>query len=303
MEGVKVVNDEAPVDKFELTVLEKAVGSLTTNIEGLEKFARERLKDYTPELFKGDSDSAKKARAELNKAVDTIKRKRIDIINEFMSPVADFENRCKALEKEIGVASGNLDLIVKEKEREEKEIKREKINCLWLNKKFELFPIERIFNDRWLNKGYKMADIEKEIDTAIEKTYKDLKQIEKYADSDIDVLKAYYLDCLDMGDVFDYAEQLKKNREAVQKEALERDDREHEQKIAEQKSELTKEAEGKEKAEEISSLAELALTGQIAKPKRQEFVITVNVFDSELLKVKEMLNELGIEFKCEKLDF
>lgn len=303
MEGVKIVTEEAPVDKFELTVLEKAVGSITTNIEVLEKFARERLKDYTPELFKGDSESAKKARAELNKAIDAIKKKRIEIISEFMSPVSDFETRCKALEKEIGVASGNLGLIVNEKEQEEKNIKREKIECLWLNKKFDLFPIERIFNTKWLNKGYKMTDIEKEIDTVIDKTYKDLKQIEKYADSDVDILKAYYLDCLDIGDVFDYAEQLKKNREAVQKEALERDDREHEQKISEQKAELTKEVAGPEKSEEIKSLAELALTGQISKPKRQEYVITVNVFDSELVKVKEALNELGIEFRCEKLDF
>ena len=105
MTDVKVLEDIPETTELELVVINKTVGSLNTNISRLEEMVNERLKDYSPEKYKGDADSAKKDRAELNKAKSAIATSRRNIINELMKPYQDFEERCKALEKKIDMAS------------------------------------------------------------------------------------------------------------------------------------------------------------------------------------------------------
>ena len=125
---IEIVEGETPqTDTLELVVTEKTIGSLNTNIERLEELVEKRLEDYKPENYMGDADLAKKDRAELNKAKDTIKRSRITIINELMKPYADFEERCKNLEKKIEQASKSLDEIVKIRDEQEKLKNRELI--------------------------------------------------------------------------------------------------------------------------------------------------------------------------------
>lgn len=306
MKDVKVVNEEIkPAESLDLVVIEKTVGTLNTNIEELEKFIDERLKDYDPKNFEGDADLAKKKRAELNSAKQKLSRSRIDLVRELMKPYEDFENRCKALEKKVDTASGYLDEIVKIKEQEEKDAKRNTIELLWKTKNFDLFPLEKIFNPKWLNKTFKESDIIAEMDAVIEKTYKDLKTIESFSDI-ADVLKAHYLMCLDIGDTLDYGEELKKQNEIAQKEKAERADREHEEKIRQQKLETYEEQEEAEQNAPISDLASLALqsNGHEAPVQvRKEYVFTVKVFDEELTNLKMTLNNLGIEFFVEELTF
>lgn len=287
-------------ETLDLVVTNKTVGSIETNIAALEALVTKRLEDYRPENYLGDADLAKKDRAELNKARDKIKKARIELIGELMKPYNDFEARCKALEKMIDTASSALDEIVKTKENEEKEKKREYIEQLWNSYNFNLFPLNKIFNSKWLNKTFKEADIQAEIEAVIERTYKDLKTIERY-NGDTDPLKAHYLICLDIGETLDYGEELKKKRELVRKEAEERAEREHAEKIAEQEKELPDVNEF-QNMQEMQSLADIALGGD-GKPERKEFVISVKCFDEELLELKAAMNQLGIEFSVEELVF
>lgn len=306
MKDVEVVNEEIKTaESLDLVVIEKTVGTLNTNIEELEKFIDERLKDYDPKNFEGDADLAKKKRAELNSAKQKLSRSRIDLVRELMKPYEDFENRCKALEKKVDTASGYLDEIVKMKEQEEKDAKRNTIELLWKTKNFDLFPLEKIFNQKWLNKTFKESDIIAEMDAVIEKTFKDLKTIESFSDI-ADVLKAHYLICLDIGDTLDYGEELKKQNEIAQKEKAERADREHEEKIRQQTLETYAEQEEAEKNAPVADMASLALqaNGHEAPAKaRKEYVFTVKVFDDELFNLKQTLNNLGIEFSVEELTF
>ena len=301
----QIVNETVPAESLDLVVIEKTVGTLNTNIEELEKFIDARLKDYDPKNFEGDADLAKKKRAELNSAKQKLSRSRIDLVKELMKPYEDFENRCKALEKKVDTASGYLDEIVKVKEQEEKDSKRNTIELLWQTKNFDLFPLDKIFNPKWLNKTFKESDIIAEMDAVIERTYKDLKTIESFSDI-ADVLKAHYLMCLDIGDTLNYGEELKKQNEIAQKEKAERADREHEEKIRQQKLETYEEQEEKERNAPISDLASLALqsSGHEAPAEvRKEYVFTVKVFDEELTNLKMTLNNLGIEFSVEELTF
>lgn len=301
MSGIEVIENEVPAETLDLIVTEKAVGFLNTNIAQLELLVDKRLEDYKPENYKGDADLAKKDRAELNKASEQIKRSRISLINELMKPYQDFEDRCKALEKKIARASAALDEIVKVKEQEEKDSKKNKIELQWKTKNFDLVPLDKIFNPKWLNKTYKFNDIDSEMDEAIKKIYGDLKLIDKFAD-DAETLKAHYLMNLDIGETLDYGEELQKKRELAKKEADGRADREHSEKIEQQREELEQERNEHNQSKSVESLVDEAL-GVETKKERREYVISVNCYDDEILQIKEILNSLEIEFNCEELTF
>jgi hypothetical protein len=302
----KIVKEEVP-ETLDLVVTEKSIGFLETNIEALENLVNKRLEDYKPENYLGDADLAKKDRAELNKAKEKIGRARIDLIAELMKPYNDFETRCKALEKKIEQASKALDEIVKQKENEEKELKRKVIEQFWTSKNFDLFPLEKIFNTKWLNKSFKESDILSEMDSRIEKTYKDLKVCERYSAMyglEADSIKAHYLMNLDIEETISYCDELQRQKEIAQKEAAERAEREHKEKVLQQKEELWQEESNFENTQNVQNLAEMALNGGVeVEEKRKEFVISVKCFDRELLSLKGALNELGIEFSVEELTF
>ena len=286
---------------LDLVVTEKSLGKLDTNIAELEKFVDARLEEYKPELYAGDADAAKKDRAELNKASKRIADTRRALIAECMKPYLSFEERCKKMEQKIAEASGALDEIVKSKEQEQKNRKHSLIQYLWQNENFTLFPLEKIFNPKWLNKTYKESDIVEDIKAIIDRTYRDLKTIEKYTD-DADTLKAHYLMSLDIAETMQYGDELQRQREIAQKEAEERAEREHQTALFTQKKELEKEAAGIERREEASSLASLALGGD-PEPALKEFVITVKCSDSDLLALKSEINKMGIIFSVEELVF
>ena len=309
VDEIKILKDDednTPAESFELVVTEKSVGTLETNIKRLELLVDKRLEDYKPESYMGDADLARKDRAELNKAKDKIGKARRDLIAELMKPYVDFEERCKTLERKIDNASKALDEIVKAKENEEKERKRKQIEVFWETKGFDLFPLEKIFNPKWLNKTFKESDILLEMDSIIDRTYRDLKTIEKYSD-DAETLKAHYLIDLNIGDTLDYGEELKKKRELAQKEAQERAEREHENQMSKQKQELWQESGNFESKQEVANLAAQALATEsgkeVEKAERMEFVITVQCFEDELLKLKAAMNAIGIEFSVQKLVF
>lgn len=290
-------------NNLQLVVTKNVTGVLETNISTLENFVDNKLKSYTPELYNGDADSAQKDRAELNNSKKFLTHSRIQLMNELMKPYSDFETRCKNLEKKIDMASGKLDEIVKAKENEEKAKKQNKIQNLWNSKNFSLVPLDKVFSQKWLNKGTKQFEIENEMDSIINKIYTDLKIIEKYTD-DAETLKAHYLDCLNISDTLDYGEQLKKNREKIAKEKEEREAREHNNIIEQQKKEVATEKVEQEKNAEAKTLASAAL-GKIEKADDEvcEYVVSINAKTEQLEKLKCAMNALSIEYKIEKLEF
>jgi hypothetical protein len=309
-EELKIVEEETPAETLDLVIVEKSVGYLQTNIRGLELYVENKLKEYTPEKFKGDADLAKKKRAELNKAKDILNEKRKAIIKECMKPFEDFDERCKSLVKQIDSASGSLDEIVKLKEQEEKDKKRKQIERFWQSKNFDLFPLEKIFNQKWLNKTYKESDILDDMDKRIEKTYKDLKTLETYSDMygiKADDVKAHYLMNLDVEETVSYCDELQRQKEIAQREAKERAEREHEKAVGKQKEDLWIEECNYERKTQIDNLAEEALAEcegtEIAPKTRKMYTITVKAFDEDLIRIKGELNKLDIEFTVEELLF
>ena len=303
---VNIVAEEEPqAESLDLVVTEKAVGFLSTNIEALEALVEKRLQDYVPENYKGDADLAKKDRAELNKAKETLKQKRKEIISELMKPYENFEERCKNLEKKIEQASKTLDEIVKLREESEKADKHKLIELFWEKQNCTIIPLEKIFNPKWLNKTFKESDILKEMESSVQKVYDNLKTLERFSD-DAETLKAHYLMTLDIEETFQYGDELKRQREIAKQESEERAEREHTEKIDKQKNEVWQEEKQLAESQSVENLADEALSsvsGQEVVTSRKQFVITVNCFDKELILLKGEMNRLGIEYSVNELQF
>lgn len=299
-EEKETATEIVPLNPLELRVTKNVVGVLETNIEQLEAYVTAKLEEYKPETYFGDADMARKDRAELNNSKKVLSQARIQLMRELMEPYSDFETRCKNLEKMIDTASGKLDDIVKTKEEEEKTAKKIRITEIWNSRNFTIVSLEKIFNPRWLNKTCKEKEIVTEIDAVIAHIYDDLKKIEKYAEPcDVDTVKAYYIDCLDIGDALDYGEQLSKNRKIVQQEAEQREEREHLAVVEQQRKAEYNENINREHDNDIASMASAAL--DIVEPKKEsmykEYTVTISATEEQINNLKSAMTALGITYK------
>lgn len=292
-------------DKLELIVVKEQNGILETNIEQLENFVSEKLKEYSPESYLGDADAAEKDRAELNNSKKVLTSARIDLMKRLMKPYEDFETRCKKLEKDIDYASSKLDEIVKAKEKIEKELKRNQIEKIWEEQNFTLFSLDKVFNKKWLNKTVKLCEVENEINEIIKQTYANLKIIENFGE-DAETLKALYLETLDISQALARGEELKVNREKIAKEKETRFEREKTDKLLDLQQELNQEKWEQHKEETINDLVHEVLTGQ-PKPKNEtkvsEYVVSIKATSSQLLSLKQWMIDNSIIFTVEEIEF
>lgn len=279
----------------DLIVVKNIVGILETNIEELETFVKRELKKYSTDSSIEIAD-AKKDRAELNKSLDFLKTKRIEIIKKCMEPYNDFETRCKVLEKDIKALSDAIGVNIAEKEEKEKELKKEEIKKLWSSKNFNLFSVDKVFNQKWLNKSTSMKDIETDIDVVISKTFSDIKVIERFPDDDIITLKAMYLESLDIGKTLDRAEILKTNREIAEREKKEREEREHKEKIEEQREEILEDEQKEVSGRTALFFASQALGEEVDLDPVMEFSVTFKARKSVLFALRNYMTAHGIEY-------
>ena len=286
-------------DNLELLVIEKKEGVLLTNIDKLETFVQEKLKEYTPDNYKGDADAAKKDRAKLNTSKKALSQERIKVIKELMKPFEDFETRCKALEKNIDAAAGALDEIVKAKEQAEKEVKRAGITVFFNTRQFSLVPLEKIFDDKWLNKTVKMKDVQEDIDAKIKKIYADIKTIEAFG-GDVETLKPLYLETLDIGATIERGRTIQENRELLEKESAERAEREKKAKMQEQQTELAREEVKVQEQAPVASLAQQAAGVPVDEDPEMTYTLRFKAKRSVLFALRQYMTDNGIEY--EKLE-
>ena len=289
---------EATVSGFALSVVTPDV-VIENNVEKLVEFIQERMSDYNPESYMGDADMARKDRAELNKGAEQVKSVRQSI--QALNPYGDVIARLADAEKLIKGGADRLGDIVRAKDNEEKEAKRKLIQTEWDSRKFDLFSLDKVFNPKWLNKTFKMADVAAEIGAIIDRTYRDLKTIEKFS-SDADTLKAHYLMNLDIADTLDYGEELQKKRQLAEKEMKQRAEREHLERIEEQKKEIRIDSAEIARRASIAALVEEA-SGEKVDRDLTEYVIAVKVTETQLVGIKNYLTMQGVEYECNELRF
>lgn len=282
----------------EIALIEKENAvKLETNIGELEQFVAEKLKEYTPSNYLGDSDAAKKDRATLNSSSKAISATRIEIVKRAMERfgISEMETRCKKLEKDIATASAALDAIVKEKEEEEKRVKKAQIEEFWACQNFDLVPLAKVFDQKWLNKTAKNKDIFSEIEKKVETIYRDIKTLEALPDAD--VLKQLYLDTLDLGSAIRKGEELKAYREKLAIEERERADREARKALQTQQVELAHEEVKAQNDAPIEALAAQVLGEKVDDDPLMEYTLRFKAKKSVLFVLRQYMTDKGILYE------
>ena len=271
-----------------LDVRELTLGTLTTNALQLRDHVAEALERYTPENYSEDNvDQAKSDRAILNKAAKELNDRRIQLERDWNAPLQEFKIIIGDTVKMIADGSAKIDAVVKGVESKAKAEKRASIEELWERKGITLLPLSKLWDDRWLNKTKRLPAIEKEIGEKLLKIEAELDTLAAVDTEDGDVLRAYYLDCLDLQRTLAYSATLKANRQRLQEEQARRQ--------AEAEAQATREAYVAPTAEPTTTTAHEA--PEVAIPVTLERTMVVRGTREQLIDLAEYMKASGIWFR------
>lgn len=273
---------------------------MTSTIDAMLSFVKERVKDYDIEKYVGDMSELKADRAELNKGAEAVKRLRIDTIKDASKPFEEFEKKAKEAEKLIQSASAVIDELIKAKEQEE-AVEKEK-NCLayWDSIAFKLIDFKKAkekSGTKWLNVTYKFADIKSDIDALIKKIREELEVIQSSFPDTFETIQALYLDCLDLGTAMVKGNQMKAAAEALKKDAETRPAQIVVEQKAAAQNELDREIKADQKNRHPESLAVIASGAALpAEPEKQTYCIVLTCTQEKKNMFKQFLIDNEIAF-------
>ena len=270
-----------------LNVLDLTFGTLTTNALQLHDYVAATLERYTPENYSEDNvDQAKADRAILNKAAKELNDRRIQIEREWNAPLQEFKGIVVDTVKMISDGSAKIDAVVKGVESRAKAEKRAAIEELWDRKGITLLPLSKLWDDKWLNKAKRLPAVEKEIGEKLLKIEAELDTLAAVDTEDGEVLRAYYLDCLDLQRTLAYSATLKNNRQRLQEEQARRQ--------AEAEAQATREAYVAPTAEPAPTTYEAP---EAVIPEVLERTMVVRGTREQLIALAEFMQAEGIWFK------
>lgn len=172
------------------------LGSITTNLDAIEKGLKEYMKSYNNYVVTQDSISEdKKTLAELRKFRTTMEDARKSVKKEWEKPYKDFEERYK---KVLALVDKPIELIDKQLKMFDEERAAEKLKYIQelytkeVGEYAEYLPFEDNFDPKWLNVSTKEKDILYDISEKKTKIMSDINVI-KGLNSEIEdaVLKVY----------------------------------------------------------------------------------------------------------------
>ena len=255
---------------------------------------------YLDENYEPLEEEAKKDRAALNKAEKNIAEQFASLKAAYEKPLQPIEVNIKSIRNAIKTASGIVDGAVKSYEEKQKGKKREQIETYWKAGKFDLVPLEKVFDSRWLNKGYKLENIIEEIDGIIEKIHSDIKTLESIAEYGL-IAKSEYLDTLDMGAAMRKAEMMKENALRLAREKAEREQREIQAQVKANSVQEFKEERIAAEDKKIQSMVNKALNIEPAlpdnKPELFEETLRFKYTKEQGRGLKEYMTKNGIAYK------
>lgn len=282
--------NEIKENELQLVITNKELGSLTTNAKAIKERVKELLPTYKADNYdESNIDKAKSDKAMLNKTSKILNDERIKIEREFMKPFEEFKNEIKETCDLIKQASGEIDVIVKEVENREKEIRKNKIEDIFnsnVNELKEVLSLEKIFDDKWLNKGNWKEDgtfkLEKDLIDRINVIRNDLLTIGELNSKYEVELKNDYLNHFQLGEV------IRKNNDLIQKEEI----------LKKQQEETKKEIEH-QREEKVEKMLETPVQQEVIDPiKTYTLRLTGKLSAMQQLKKFIEINNI----KCEKVD-
>jgi len=258
---------------MELVVLENESGKLAINYDQLKTQLGRSLKIYENyEVTDENIPASKSERANLNKLVKIIEDKRKDLKKEFLKPYELVETQCKELVGMVNGVVSKIDGGIKSFEEKAKEEKLDIIKKYFESFDWDYVPFEKLYEEKYLNAGCKTNDWQKSISDKIMAINQDLNLVNNFDVNDKELLKAYYLDTLNL---------------ALAKEKYDRD-MAWKVKFSESKEE-TSQVEQTVKAEEPIEVK--------ANEPTYELKFKIKVTETQLNKLNNFLDYNNIEFE------
>lgn len=192
----------------------------------------ERLKEQATEIAHFVSQievteenvkEAKKLLATLNKNVERLNRRRIDIKNEILKPYEDFANQVKDIETTVKNADKIVRDQVKEMEERERNEKRAELEQIWADR-IELYDFAKVMSfDDWLkpqhlNKTQTIKKSEVDMTEYLERIEREIETLSGMDDADELIME--YKQSQDMSKAIQAVKD-RKERIQAQKQALE----------------------------------------------------------------------------------
>lgn len=269
-----------------LDVRELTLGTLTTNALQLRDHVAATLERYTPENYSVENvDQAKADRAILNKAAKELNDKRIQIEREWSAPFQEFKGIIGETVRMITEGSTKIDAVVKGVESKAKAEKRAAIEELWASKNITLIPLSAVWDERWLNKSKRLPAIEKEMGQRLLKIEADLEALGVVPEQDREVVRAYYLNNLDITRALAYSTELQDSRKRLQ-------DSE-----ARKKAESEAQAMRQEYVAPTAAQAPTAEAPEVVVPEILERTMVVRGTREQLVDLAEYMKASGIWFR------
>lgn len=269
-----------------LDVRELTLGTLTTNALQLRDHVAATLERYTPENYSVENvDQAKADRAILNKAAKELNDKRIQIEREWSAPFQEFKGIIGETVRMITEGSTKIDAVVKGVESKAKAEKRAAIEELWASKNITLIPLSAVWDERWLNKSKRLPAIEKEMGQRLLKIEADLEALGVVPEQDREVVRAYYLNNLDITRALAYSTELQDSRKRLQ-------DSE-----ARKKAESEAQATRQEYVAPTAAQAPTAEAPEVVVPEILERTMVVRGTREQLVALAEYMKASGIWFR------
>jgi hypothetical protein len=275
-----------------------AIASIHDSMEDADYVYRKYLDpNYVPQ-----EDIAKKDRAELNKAEKIIAERYAELKEAYEKPLQNIEANIKSIRNAIKEASGVVDKAVKTYDELRKKKKQQEVTDYFITKKFDLVPLERIWDEKWLNKTANMKDIAEQMDAAITKIYADIQVLEQIPEHGM-TAKAMYLKTLDMGAALREVNALKENAERLAREEANRAERQMQEQCDRNASAECKEEREKAKEEIIKGKIDEAVglpVGTTAAQERlevMEYTLQFRGTKDQLMKLREYMTSQGIPYQ------
>lgn len=269
-----------------LDVRELTLGTLTTNAIQLRDHVAKTLERYTPENYSEENvDQAKADRALLNKAAKELNDKRIQLERDWSAPFQEFKAVIGDTVRMITEGSTKIDAVVKVVESKAKAEKRAAIEELWERKNITLIPLSAVWDDRWLNKSKRLPAIDKEMGQRLLKIEADLEALGVVPEQDREVVRAYYLNNLDITRALAYSTELQDSRKRLQ-------DSE-----ARKKAESEAQAMRQEYVAPTAAQAPTAEAPEVVVPEILERTMVVRGTREQLVALAEYMKASGIWFR------
>ena len=279
-----------------------SVGNITTNAALLLEAVKQGVEKYHDPNYVPTEATAKADRAELNRAEKLVADKARDVKAKWNAPLETFNEYISEIRSTIKEASGVVDNAVKIYEELQKTKKKQEITDYFATKKFELVPLERIFDTKWLNKSKTMKEVKDELDAKIKAIYGDIEILEKINEHGT-AAKAFYLEHLDMGAALKQVEILKDNAAKLAKEQAERDSRKVNEQVETNAKAERRERREQQKEDIVSGIIDEACGlehGTTAAEKREQiisFTCTFKGTEEQLRKLREFMTSIGVAYE------